>query len=216
MSEPLEIPDYSQQNDQQISSHESIRGEGSTSVSGSVGGLNETLDTEHLDISANDDSLLAKITRFIARSVGRCFTPHKVLVFLRLLKAITFCFLVLNIFAVSMYMLFVDVMASNDVRVELGGSRDLVLRLYALALSVMAILLELDVTSIVRHYSGLKGFIPRAFVLYFISVITTTVSIPEVPNDDSIQYDDDNIAMKIAAEIPESAVVFQSVTSWIL
>jgi len=213
MSESLQVPDYSHQNNNP--SDNSVQGGGS-SVTGSIGGLNETLNTSHIDIPSSDTSMLASVTRFIAGHVGKCFSPHQILVFLRLLKAVTFCFLILNIFAVFMYMLFVDIMASDEVRVELGGSRDLVLRVYALVLSAMSILLELDVTNIVRHYSGLKGFIPRSFLLYFISVITTTVTIPAVPDDDAIQYDDDNIAVKIAAEIPESAVVFQRVTSWTL
>ena len=129
MSEPLQVPNYGQQNQEQID--DSVRGGSSTSVSGSVGGPNETLNIDHLDISSCDDSMLATVTRFIAGAVGKCFDPHQILIFLRLLKAVTFCFLVLNIFAVSKYILFVDIMASNDVRKELGGSHDLVLRLYA-------------------------------------------------------------------------------------
>lgn len=217
MSEPLQVPDYGQQSQQQMAPSEQgdIGGAASTTGSGSVGGLNETLNTDHLDIPASDVSFAAMITRYIAGFVGKCFTPHQIIVFLRILKAVTFCFLVLNIFAVSMYILFVDIMASNVVKKELGGWRDLVLRLYALVLSVMAICLELDVMNVVRHYVGLKGFIPRALLLYFISIITTTIRIPDSFDDDAVVNDDD-ISIRIAAEIPDSAVVFQKVTSWTL
>ena len=233
MSEPLQVPDYSQDQQQlqvqqqqqqqhqyqqqQQQQHDDIAA--TETGSASLGGLNETLNTDHLDIPVSDASISAMITRFIASCVGKCFTPHQILVFLRLLKAITFCNLILNIFAAAMYILFVDIMASDVVTAELGGNRDMILRLYALMLSVMAIFLELDVINYVRHFSGFKSFIPRALLLYFISIITTTVplSTANYTDDDyDTGYNDDDIAERIAAEIPDSAVVFQIVTSWIL
>lgn len=218
MSEPLQVPDYGQQPHQIQVQHSSSNQDEyvSGSASGSVGGLNEKLNTDAIDIPSSDGSVIAQLTRCITSCVGNCFTPHQILVFLRLLKAVAFCTLVLNIFSVSMYILFVDILASDIVTAELGGWRDTVLRLYALLLSVMAILLELDIMNFVRHYSGLKGFIARSFLLYFISVITTTIPIPTTSDDDAAQINDDDFTIRLAAEIPNSAVIFQSVTSWIL
>lgn len=204
----VKVPDYSQNED---------NNSGKYSRS-SAAGLNETLNTNHLDIAPNDTSICATVTRFIAKCVGLCFTPHQILVVLRVLKAVTFCFLLLTIAADFMYILFVN-LASNEVGDELGGWRDTVLRVYALILAIMGICVELDVWSCVKHFSLLKGFIPRSFALYFISAITHTMPYAwrkgVVVTDDAM-YTDDAIYIKISNQIPESAVMFQMVTSMIL
>lgn len=181
-------------------------------------GLNHTLNTECIDIPPSDTSALANVTRFIAGIVGKLFTPHQILVILRLLKALTFCFLILTIIADLMYIYFVEIVASRDVNKALGGFRDTVLRIYGIFLCAMALILELDITKYVKHFSGLKGFIARGFLLFFIATITNTnpnfKEATQNAANNNYNYNDDSYSSEGA--IPVSAIVFQIVTSWVL
>ena len=117
-----------------------------------------------------------------------------------------------------MYIAFLEILASSDVRDAVGGRRDLIIRIYGLGLAVMAIFIELDVPAIVKPFYGFKGFIARALLLFFISAITGSHPINESQasdTDDEYAYADDEYA-SVASKIPNSAVMFQIVTSFIL
>eukprot|EP00562_Extubocellulus_spinifer_P027959 CAMPEP_0178637694 /NCGR_PEP_ID=MMETSP0698-20121128/14477_1 /TAXON_ID=265572 /ORGANISM="Extubocellulus spinifer, Strain CCMP396" /LENGTH=263 /DNA_ID=CAMNT_0020277799 /DNA_START=52 /DNA_END=843 /DNA_ORIENTATION=+ len=194
-----------------------------------ISGLNEALDTNYLDLQPEDQSLLAKATRLIAGAVGKCFKPRQILVILRLLKAITFCFLILTICADIMYIVFVEFIASNSIGEQLGGVRDTIIRVYGIALAVLAVLIELDVTAAVKYFSGLKSFIPRGLLLFFVAMITCAHPLQRVADqsgsggdDDAYQQgddyvvDDDATSGVVETPIPYSAVAFQMVVSWVL
>lgn len=179
------------------------------------GGLNATLDTSYIDVSPEETSIVATITRAVANAVGKCCKPKQMLVVLRLLKAITFCFLVLSVAADTMYIIFVEFVAGSDVGDKLGGFRDTTIRIYGLGLAVMAIFVELDVSVALRHFSGLKAFLPRSLLLFFIATITNAHPLHQVQasgfDDDQVVVDDDDSLT--SAQIPNSAIIFQMTTS---
>jgi len=144
--------------------------------------LSETLNTEHLDIDSNDHTCWAGMIRCIASGVGFCCTPSRMLVTMRILKAVTFSFLVLTIVADSMYIFFVDIMST----VGDDGLRGMMARFYGIILCVLAILLELDVHRVVVLFPGFKGFIPRALLLFLIAVITN-VGQPQVSSSSATE-----------------------------
>jgi hypothetical protein len=177
--------------------------------------LNDRLNTNYVDVG-DSNSVAASVTRFITGCVGNHVSPKQLLVVLRVLKAVTFCFLVLNIAADLMYITFLEILASSDVRNAVGGRRDLIIRIYGLGLAVMAIFVELDVPAIVKPFYGFKGFIARALLLFFISAITGSHPINESQvSKNNYAYNDDEYA-SVTAKIPNSAVMFQIVTSFIL
>jgi len=208
----------------------------------SAASLNDRIDTSYIDIAQDDNSMLASLTRQMVEAVGRYVTPRQMLGVLRVLKALTLCFLVLTMIADLMYLALLEIFAIEDVRALAGGSRDTFIRCYALFLSVLGIAIEFDITKIVKHFSGLRGFIPRGLLLYFISTLTRPHPIEQdqidngasqyqyVYGDDDANYnynngDDDangyayynqNVTQTEEVEIPRSAVIFQSVTAFML
>ena len=177
--------------------------------------LNETLQTEHLDVASEDESVLANLTRSICRIVGYLLTPRQVLALLRVLKAITLSFLVLTVLSSLMYVAFVELLASDEVKRMSGGSRDIIIRFYGLVLSFIGLAVELDYSKVVKKFAGLKGFIPRALLYYFIVQITGShpILLEYSKNaNDSGEVDDEYVAI----QIPSSAVGFQKVTSFVL
>lgn len=141
---------------------------GYSSHRGGAEQLNETLNTQHLDLDPNDSSCYASCTRMAAGCVGVICTPHRMLMVMRILKAVTFSFLLLTIAADILYIIFVDFLSG----VGDDGTRGMVVRFYGLGLALLAILIELDVKSAVASFPALKGFIPRALLLFLIAVIT--------------------------------------------
>jgi hypothetical protein len=103
-----------------------------------------------------------------AGCVGVICTPHRMLMVMRILKAVTFSFLLLTIAADILYIIFVDFLSG----VGDDGTRGMVVRFYGLGLALLAMLIELDVKWAVASFPALKGFIPRALLLFFIAVIT--------------------------------------------
>jgi hypothetical protein len=136
--------------------------------------LNARLATEHIDVPEGDNSFQANLTRSIADGVGRFITTKQMLGILRVLKAVTFSFLILTVLADTMYIIFLELLANDDVRAISGGTRDTIIRLYGLALSFLAIGIEIDFTIVVKRFSGLKGFIPRSLLMFFIAMITSS------------------------------------------
>ena len=195
-----------------------------------ISGLNEELDINYLDLQPEDQSLLAKITRLVAGAVSMCCKPRQILVILRLLKAITFCFLLLTVCADVMYIVFVEFIGSNATGEQFGGVRDTIIRIYGVALAVLAILIELDITAAVKHFSGLKSFIPRSLLLFFVAMITLAHPLQWTTDqsggsgavDDVYQQgddyvvDDDATSGSVEAPMPYSAVAFQMVVSCVL
>jgi hypothetical protein len=195
-------------------------------------GLNQSLQTQYIDLDEHDDSLFANFTRAVSSCVGLCCTPKQVLGLLRVLKAITLSFLVLIMLANLMYILFVEIVSSDVVKAAAGGSRDVVLRLYGLGFSLLGIAIELDYTKVVKKFTGLKGFLPRAVLYFFISQIMASrhmafVGQQTVSNSNS--NDDGNAADDAVAsssqysnsdntvvDVPTSAIGFQRVTSLVL
>lgn len=191
--------------------------------------LNDRLDTSFLNVGNDDTSVDATVTRTITGCVGHFITPRHLLIILRILKAITFCFLVLNLAADMMYIVFLEITSEKEIAALAGGRRDLIIRIYGIFLAVVAICIELDYAAVVKSFYGFKGFIPRGLLYFFISAITGArplhmqrVEYNDEGNDDAdgdaAAYDDayGNDDMYATIEIPQSAVVFQMVTSFIL
>ena len=186
-------------------------------------GLNDRLNTAYIDINEGDTSFLANQTRSIAACVGRTITPRQILIILRILKALTFAFLVFTLIADLMYIFFVEFFVSSEVSTKIGGTRDTIIRIYGLVLAAMALAIELDMANVVKLFPGFKGFIPRAFLLFFIAAVTNSHPLHESHNgrnrsssnysnvDDNYSYD-----AQVSQEIPDSTVVFQMVTSVVL
>lgn len=177
--------------------------------------LNHKLQVEHLDVAPDDPSCHAAVVRGTATFVSSLFTPRQVLGFLRLLKALTFCGLVLTGVADVLYVTFLHIQSSPDVRALAGGTRDVVLRGYGLVLAVLAIGIEVDAKRVVKQWPALKGFVARSGLLLLVAVSTGSqpynyqrVSV----NDDAAYY----YGYQEGPQIPSAALVFQMVTSWAL
>jgi hypothetical protein len=209
-----------------FASHEDARNRPMSSSLGNVKNnnnntsLNETIQTEHLDLPGEDNSFLANITRSISRIVGSTLTPRQVLGLLRVLKAITLSFLVLTILSDLMYILFVELLADSRLKVMAGGNRDIIIRFYGLGLSFLGLAIELDHSKIVRKFSGLKGFLPRSLLYLLIMQITGShpIMLNYDKNDNNNNTDDDHNAYYDSSmiQIPSSAIGFQRVTSFVL
>lgn len=201
-------------------------------------GLNDRLLAQHTDVPDDDTSCQANLVRLICRFVASILTPRQVLGIIRVLKAVTFCFLVLNIVSNLMYLIFVHIVANREVRDMAGGARDTIIRLYGIVLCLLALAVEIDVTKVVKKFSGLKGFIARSMFMFLIASITSSkpifskdLYVKQVQTDDVYQknYDDqangddaagDDKAYYQAydptSKIPSSAVNFQMVTAFVL
>lgn len=186
--------------------------------------LNETLNSEYIDIPAEDTSLFANVTRTIAGMVGSCFSPRQVLIVLRILKALTFSFLVFTVVADLMFIFFVQLKTSEEVNTKVGGPRDTIIRVYGLVFTAFALMIELDM-GIVKNFIGLKAFIPRACLLFLIATISSSPplhasSSGRRSHGDDDRYDDDDWRgysdQQVSKEIPSSTIVFQMVTSLVL
>jgi len=172
-----------------------------------VSGLNRRLRTEFIDVDPNDESFTASLVRGIVGLVGACFTPRQILVALRLLKAVTVCFIALAAAANVVYMTMVEFVAdSYSDNPYFGARRDTVLRFYGLILSVLALLIELD-KYVMKNFKVLKGFLMRFCLLFFISAVTYCHP-AQHSNANNNNYGDSGV--------PQSAVVFQMVSSMVL
>ena len=188
------------------------------------GRLSDTLNTAYIDIQEEDQSLMSNCVRWIASYVGSCFSPHIMLVILRLLKILTTLFLVFTIFSNLMYLSFVALFVDKDVIAKIGGSRDTIIRLYGLLLLAIALIVELDITNFMKSFVGLKPFIPRSFLLFFIAVITNSPNLHDYHNaaqfdsyaTDDVYNNDDTYDQLVSQSIPGSTVVFQTVTTFVL
>lgn len=192
--------------------------------------FNDRLNAAHIDIAEDDESWYANITRVITNGVSTLFSPKQIIVVLRLLKALTFCFLCLTIVADLLYVFFVELGASDEVSVKLGGLRDRICRLYGVVFSVLAIMVELDMNFISKHFPGLKGFLPRGMLLLFVSSISGTSPIigyekshyskqskyKNYDDDEAAYYYGMNQVNLISDEISGSVVVFQAMTSFFI
>jgi len=133
--------------------------------------LNDRLDTNYVDLGgAEESSYGARYTKTVTGFVGEFVTPRQLLVLIRVLKAVTFVFLILTLAANMMYIIFLEVLASKDVRDIVGGRRDMIIRVYGLFLSIAAIAVEVDVSWVVKVWDDLKFVklqsVPVAFCLY--------------------------------------------------
>lgn len=113
--------------------------------------FNEKLDTNYVDLGgAEKDSYGARYTKAITGFVGDYVTPRQLLSGIRILKAVTFVFLALTLVANIMYITFLEVLASKEVRNIVGGRRDMIIRVYGLFLSIVTIAIEADYAVIVN------------------------------------------------------------------
>ena len=112
--------------------------------------LNERLDTNYVDLGAEEDSYGARYTKTVTGFVGDFVTPRQLLVLIRILKAVTFVFLILTFAANVMYITFLEILATREVRDIVGGRRDMIIRVYGLFLSGVAIAIEVDVAWVVK------------------------------------------------------------------
>lgn len=194
--------------------------------------FNKRLDPNQLDIHDEDTSCCAVVTRSITGIVSRTLSPRQVIVVLRLLKAMTFCTLCLSIISDLMFV-YIELSISKDVGIKLGGMRDRILRVYGVAVALIAVLVELDMNIISSHLAGLKPFLVRSLVLLYVSAVSGTSPMIGYErkqyrnykygnNDDGddqynngYNYNNGN-QYNIRDEVPGSAVAFQSITSFIL
>jgi len=184
--------------------------------------LNDRLDTNYVDLGgAEGDSYGARYTKTVTGFVGEFVTPRQLLVVIRILKAVTFVFLVLTLAANLMYITFLEVLATSQIRDIVGGRRDMIIRVYGFFLSGVAIAVEGDVVWAVKSFHGFKGFIARSLLLFFVSAITGANPLyieerNQIVNQ-NVYYDDDVMAnIQSIPDIPMSVVNFQRVTSFFL
>jgi len=184
--------------------------------------LNDRLDTNYVDLGgAEGGDYGAQYTKTVTGFVGEFITPRQLLVLIRVLKAVTFVFLILTLAANMMYIIFLEVLATQEVRDIVGGRRDMIIRVYGLFLSGVAIAVEADVVWVVKSFYGFKGFLARSFLLFFISAITgaNPLYIEERNQmlNQNVYYGDDATAnITSVPDLPMSVVVFQQVTSFFL
>lgn len=205
--------------------------------------FNKRLDPSQLDIDDDDTSCCAEVTRTITQFVSRIFKPRQVIVLLRLLKALTFCTLLLTIIADLMFCFYVEFHVSRDVSIKLGGHRETLNRLYGVALAVLAVFVELDMHIVSKHFVGLKPFIARSILYLFVASLSSVSPMIAYERrlirqykknsnnynyddygDDKYGYSNNNynqnnncdVAYPIKNELPGSATAFQSITSFIL
>jgi hypothetical protein len=189
-------------------------------------GLNDTIDTTYINVPADDNSIYAKITRLVLSCTSRLFTPRQVLIIIRALQTLTFAVLVFTVIADLMYIFFVTLVASDEVNAKVGGTRDCIIRIYGLAMTVMALLIEFNATPCLKYFSGLRGYVPRSLLLFFIATITSPNPLHAEyafnrNNEDDGIYDDyyqedDQYDEQVTNEIPGSTVRFQMVISFLL
>lgn len=191
-------------------------------------GLNDTIDTTYINVPADDTSIYAKITRLVLSCTSRLFTPRQVLIIIRALQTLTFAVLVFTVIADLMYIFFVTLVASDEVNAKVGGTRDCIIRIYGLAMTVMALLIEFDATPCLKYFSGLRGYVPRSLLLFFIATITSPNPLHAEyafnrnnEEDDDRLYDDyyqedGQYDEQVTNEIPGSTVRFQMVISFLL
>jgi len=188
---------------------------------------NDRLDAKHIDVDPVDQSCIASTIRVITRFVGGIFSPRQVMVVLRLLKALTFCCLMLSIAAELIYIFFIQITVSGEVRQKLGGFRDMIIRIYGVAFAVVAILVELDMTFVNNRIPVLKSFIPRSLMIFLVTQMSAASPIigyeHRLFRNQNKEYDDDanngyyaQDNAIISEEVPSSVVAFQSVTTFFL
>lgn len=113
--------------------------------------FNNKLDTNYVDLGgAEKDSYGARYTKAVTGFVGDYVTPRQLLSGIRILKAVTFVFLVLTLVANIMYITFLEVLASKEVRNIVGGRRDMIIRVYGLFLSIVTVAIEADYAVVVN------------------------------------------------------------------
>lgn len=158
------------------------RGSNPSSIDGppTTTSLNDRLDTSYVDLGSETDSYGARYTKTVTGFVGEFITPRQLLVIIRIMKAVTFVFLILTLAANIMYITFLEVLASSEVRDIVGGRRDMIIRVYGLFLSAVAIAIEVDVAWIVKVRNVLSCLFCADFCL--LSVGSTFSS--------SVVYDD--------------------------
>ncbi|CAJ1969316.1 unnamed protein product [Cylindrotheca closterium] len=176
--------------------------------------LNEKLNTEKVKETSTDETLRGQAEKRIIDFVGDQVTPRQLLGSLRVLKAVTTCFLVLTLLANLMYIIFVEVVASKHVKKLAGGRRDFLIRLFGLALNVMSILIELDYSQYTSPFFGYKGYLQRGLLLFFVAIITS----PDPTHHGLVKgyADDDYYVADAENSISGSAVGFQAIASFVL
>lgn len=189
--------------------------------------LNTTIDTNYISVDPGDTSTCAKMTRLVISCTSRIFTPRQVLMMIRTLQTFTFAILVFTVLADLMYLVFVS-LASTEVNVKVGGVRDAIIRVYGLAMTIMALMIQFDVASFLKYFSGLRGYVPRSLLLFFIATITSPNPLHAEyafnrnknegtdDNFDDYYVGDDQVDQQVSAEIPGSTVRFQMVISFLL
>lgn len=206
--------------------------------------FNKRLDPSQLDIDDDDTSCCAEVTRTITQFVSRIFKPRQVIVLLRLLKAVTFCTLILTIIADLLICYYIEFHVSHDVSMKLGGHREVLNRLYGVAVAVLAVFVELDMHIVSKHFVGLKPFVARSLLYLFVASLSTVSPMiayerklirqqkrasnkyyyaGDDGDDGNANYNNNNynqnkcgVTYPIKDEVPTSAVAFLSITSFIL
>jgi len=172
---------------------------------------NEKINTKYVDVSENDISIMGQLVKSVTSLVGGLFSPKRLIVVFRLLKALTFCCLCLTVTAELIYLFIVEFQVTDDVLKKIGGTRDELLRIYGIGLALSAIFIELDMTIVDIHYPYMRAFLPRSMLLMFVTAISGVTPIIGYENLDNT---DDGVL--IANEVPRNAVAFQVTTNFFL
>jgi len=133
---------------------------------------NEKLDSVHVDIPGNEDSVKAELVMIISSKVGSLISPKFLIVLFRIQKALTSFCLLLTIIA-ELVWLVVMMIIGEDLFNIIGGRRDAVLRVFGVVLAVLSFLIEQDVM-IVDYVPIMKLFLMRFLSISFISVLACT------------------------------------------
>lgn len=174
--------------------------------------FNRRIDPRHLDFAEDDTSCFAGMIRRMAHFVSSIFRPRQVIVLLRLLKAFTFCTLGMGVIADLVFIFLVQINVSDEVNIKLGGIRDIVCRLYGVAIAILVITIELNMDVSNSNFAVLKPFIPRSLLLLLVAALSATS--PMINHDEDLVAVYDNIPIK--DEVPVGAFAFQAMTSFIL
>lgn len=193
--------------------------------------LNSKLKTDCVDVSPEDTSFRAKYVRFMAPKVGRMFTPRKMIAVLRILKALTFFFIVLDVLADIIYISVVAAKSGAETKAKLGGHRDLVVRAFAVFVGIVVALIELDHARVKENFSGFKPFLTRSILIIFVAILTNTppiIAYERRNNSSSSSYSNSyssyssynsgsssyKTSTLISNEVPQGVITFQSVSAW--
>lgn len=133
---------------------------------------NEKLNSAHVDVPGNEDSVTAELVMIMSSKVGSMINPKHLIVLFRIQKALTSLCLLLTILAEVTWII-IMIIIEEDLLNIVGGKRDAMLRGFGIVLSILALLIEQDIM-IVEYIPIMKFFLMRFCMISFISCLSKT------------------------------------------